>query len=56
MVLELARLVPSQEARAMHLLRDDADLARFIERLKRIEARTDRLGHVAATGLDIRAA
>ncbi len=54
MIVELERLVPNQAARDLHLRRSDEALAAAIERLKTIQARTDRMGHIAATGHDLR--
>lgn len=54
MTVELKRLVQSQAGRDLHLRRSDKELAAAIERLKDIQSRTDRMGHIAATGHDLR--
>ncbi|MBX9461593.1 MAG: hypothetical protein KL840_01325 [Aquamicrobium sp.] len=54
MTVELKRLVQSQAARDLYLRRSNKELAAAIERLKDIQSRTDRMGHIAATGHDLR--
>lgn len=54
MTVELERLVRSQAGRDLHLRRSDKELAAAIERLKDIQSRTDRMGHIAAAGHDLR--
>ncbi len=54
LIEELTRLVPSRKARDVYLRRDDAALERTIARLREIERHTSRVGHIAATGVDLR--
>ncbi len=54
LIEELTRLVPSRKARDVYLRRDDAALERTVARLREIERHSRSVGHVAATGADLR--
>lgn len=54
MEAELAELLPSSRAQAILLRRDDAGLARAIDRLRNDRDEVRRSGHIAAAGIDLR--
>ena len=54
MEAELKRYVRSEGARAIHLRRDDAGMAKALERMRQAEERTRRQGHIDSTGIGLR--